>query len=65
MTDIYECENVTVKRETAQAILAVLEDGTEKWIPKSAIAEESEVYEMETEGTLIVAQWFAEKEGLV
>jgi len=65
MAETHECENVTVKRETTDALLVELEDGTTKWIPKSAIADESEVYEMGTEGTLIIAQWLAEKEGLV
>jgi hypothetical protein len=64
MSDTHESENVTVKLETAKAILAIFEDETEVWIPKSMIDDDSEVYKMGTSGTLIVKRWFAEKEGL-
>jgi hypothetical protein len=64
MSDTHESENVTVKLETDKAILAIFEDETEAWIPKSMIDDDSEVYKMGTSGTLIVKRWFAEKEGL-
>lgn len=62
--ETHESHGVTVKLETDKAILAVFDDGTETWIPKSVIDEDSEVYKMGTDGTLIVQLWFAEKEGL-
>jgi hypothetical protein len=36
----------------------------EIWIPKSVIHDDSEVYKEGAEGKLVVARWFAEKEGL-
>ena len=62
MPDSHEVANVRCGKETAKAILAVFEDGTSKWIPKSCVLEDSEVYKQGSSGTLIVAQWFAEKE---
>lgn len=55
-----------VRRETDKAILVYLEDeGEERWIPKSVIHDNSEVYSLATsEGTLVVQTWWAEKEGL-
>jgi len=64
LSDVHEVTGVTVKLETAKAILVVLDDAMEKWIPKSVIDEDSEVYKMGTSGTLIVKRWFAEKEEL-
>jgi hypothetical protein len=63
-TNVHESENVTVKLETAKALLCVFDDATEKWIPKSVIHDDSEVYKWGTEGTLVVKQWFAEQEEL-
>lgn len=60
----HESENVTVEHETDKAILCLFEDGTKMWIPKYVIDEDSEVYEMGTEGTLIVRDDFAEREGV-
>lgn len=56
-------ENVSVSHETAKALLVVI-DGTEHWIPKVVIGEDSEVYEAGTSGDLHVETRFAEKEGL-
>lgn len=56
-------ENVTVLYETEKALLVDI-DGDETWIPKSVIHDDSEVYKMETEGQLVLPQWFAEKEKL-
>jgi hypothetical protein len=60
----HEVEDVTVEQETAKAILVKFDDGKTTWIPKSVIDDDSEVYKMGTSGTLIVKEWFAEKEGL-
>jgi hypothetical protein len=59
-----EYENCECIGETAKAIKVVI-PGSEKlsyWIPKSIVHDNSEVYKDGTEGTLIVAAWFAEKE---
>ena len=34
------------------------------WVPKSVIDDDSEVYKADTDGDLIVAEWWARKEGL-
>lgn len=53
-------------RETPLAIYCELESGDKKWIPKSVIHDDSEVYDAETnaEGELVVLAWFAQKERL-
>jgi len=51
-------------RETDRALLVMLADGEEKWIPKSVIHDDSEVYEPHDEGELVVKAWFAEKEDM-
>jgi hypothetical protein len=60
----HESAGASVLRETDKALLVLFADGTEKWIPKSVIHETSEVFAADTEGTLVVKSWFAEKEGL-
>jgi len=70
MSSTIEFHDVTVVREThkgesgAGAILCNIE-GEEIWIPKSVISDDSEVYKDETEGTLVIFEWFAEKEGMI
>jgi len=39
-----------------------LKDTGQFWIPKRAIHDDSEVYEIGTSGTLVVFDWFAENE---
>lgn len=53
------------KVETEKAILCVLEDGEELWVPKSLLESDSEVTERDDEGELAIPWWFAEKEGVV
>lgn len=54
-------------RSTAKALLVQIADEDEpRWIPKSVIHEDSEVYRSDSEpGTLVVERWWAEKEGLI
>lgn len=54
------------KKETAKAILVCLkdQDAREVWVPKSVLDEDSEVYQQDDEGTLIVQDWFASKKGM-
>jgi len=52
-------------RETPRALLVRFRSGAEAWIPKSQIHDDSEVFDASEDlGTLIVSQWFADKEGL-
>lgn len=51
-------------RCTDKALRVRLKNGTELWIPMSQIHDDSEVYDEEHEGNLVVTQWWAEKEGL-
>ncbi len=57
-------EDVKAVRDSGKALLCLIE-GTGVWIPKSLIEDDSEVYRKGDEGTLIVPEWFAVKEGLV
>jgi hypothetical protein len=58
-------ENCICKRETDKAILVEI-DGEDRWIPKSVVHDDSEVYDENehNEGTLALKAWFAEKEKL-
>lgn len=52
-------------KETERALLVKLDDEEdERWIPKSVIHDDSEVFEEGGEGTVVVAPWWAKKEGL-
>ena len=53
----------TVVIETPAAILIDC-DGSKVWVPKSVLADDSEVQVQEGAVTLRVEEWFAEKEGL-
>lgn len=57
-------EQVKAVRETGLALLCKLHDGREVWVPQSQIHDDSEVFSAGHFGRLVVAQWFAEKEGL-
>lgn len=56
-----------VKRESDKAILVEIADiDTEAvWIPKSVIHDDSEVWEDEQDGDLVVKDWYAKKQGWV
>ena len=60
-------EAVEVLRDSGKAILVRIPElhNTDKWIPKSVIHDDSEVYKAGTTGCLIVQRWFAEKEKMV
>lgn len=59
-------DDVSVENETAKALLVRIESKS-YWLPKSAIHDDSEVFDGldNSEGKLVVQQWWAEKEGLV
>lgn len=58
-----EFEDCLCRKETAKAIL-VRRGDDEKWVPKSQVTADSEVYAEGHVGKLVVTAWFAEKEGL-
>lgn len=57
---------VQVVRATSKALFVHIdEDDNEVWIPKSVIHDDSEVWQEDSEpGEMVVAAWFARKEGL-
>jgi hypothetical protein len=59
-----EFEGVTVLYERDASLLVKIYD-QEVWIPKSQIHDDSEVYKADTEGTLIISEWIAEKKELI
>ena len=65
--DPVEIADATAERETKLALLCVFKQGkkiVEKWIPKSQITEDSEVWEPGQSGKLIITGWLAEREGI-
>ena len=61
-----ELEVEEVKAVTEKALLIVV-DGSEYWLPKGQIHEDSEMddsAEKGDHGTITVSSWWAEKEGL-
>lgn len=64
MEDTVEFHDVEVRRETPLAIQCVIDEQL-VWIPKSQITDDSEVYELGTDGTLVVTEWIAIEKGLV
>jgi hypothetical protein len=56
-------EDVKVLKETDKALLVDLE-GEPVWVPKSCVDDDSEVYRLGDEGTLLVSEWWAIREGL-
>jgi hypothetical protein len=55
-----------VLRATNKALLARIPDlGENVWVPLSVIDDASEVCEAGDEGDLVVAEWWARKQGLV
>ena len=60
---------VTLEKSTAVAEttegLRVEVDGTEAWIPKSQISDESEVQARGDTGDLVITEWIAKEKGLI
>ena len=60
----YRIEDVECIKETEKAILVYGGDFDEEtWIPISQVHDDSEVWKYGHFGTLIVNDWFAEKQG--
>lgn len=60
--DVVYVEGALATKETAKALLVMI-DGDEKWVPKSVIHDDSEVWAEHDEGCLAVKKWFGEREG--
>lgn len=56
--------DVTCLAEGEKSILVDI-DGEEHWIPKTQIHDDSDVFEKDTSGDLIITNWIAEKRGLL
>jgi hypothetical protein len=54
-----------VVRRTPLALLVQRMAYDPLWIPESQVHDDSEVYDLETHGKLVVTLWFARKEGWV
>jgi hypothetical protein len=55
---------VTIERLTDRALLCVLPDGSEKWVPKSQLHPESEIQDyalINEEGELVITDWLKRK----
>lgn len=58
-------KNAVCLRESKAAILVDLNNGREPmWIPQSQIHDDSDVYESNGSGKLIVTRWIAEQKGI-
>lgn len=49
-------------RATEKALLVLIGD-KETWVPQSVVHDDSEIYKVGDEGTLVVKRWWAEKNG--
>ena len=63
MSSTVSFHDVSVIKDTGKALLCLIE-GEEIWIPQWAVHPDSEVYNEDTEGELVILERFAEKEGL-
>lgn len=59
-----ELEDVKVVKATDNALCLHIND-EDIWCPRSAVADESEVFEQGDEGTITVARWWAFKNNLL
>ena len=53
-----------IKAETDKAILCDFGD-KEVWIPLSQVDDDSEIWKVGEEGTLVVSEWIATQKGLI
>ena len=61
---MFDLPNARGIAATSDALLVEADDLDDAvWIPQSAILDESEVYEVGNEGTLVVKDWVAQKKG--
>ena len=60
-----EWEDCICVGETERAIKVAGVENTPVWIPKSMIHDDSEVFALEGDGTLVVKRWWAGKQGWI
>lgn len=60
-----EFDNCVVRKESDNALQVEMDTGEVAWIPKSQIHDNSEVYELGTDGVLIIPEWLAIAKELV
>lgn len=53
-----------VKSETSAALLLILEDGDELWVPKSQISDEEDYDVGDCDCVVSVSEWWAERNGV-
>ena len=63
MSDLARFEARAI-RDSGKALLCVIEEDVEAWIPKSQIDDDSDVREEGDEGTLVIPLWLAEEKDL-
>ena len=60
-----EIEDCVCIAETERALQVTGVKEAAVWIPRTQIHDDSEVYCVESKGTLVVRRWWAEKEGWI
>jgi len=65
--DFKKCEVVGATAKALKVRIPGKSTAREVWVPRSVIDDDSEVFDADenAEGTLVVADWWAEKEGLL
>ncbi len=63
MAETHSIEGVKCIAETDAALRVTSDEIGTEWIPKSQVDENSEVYALGGEGTLVVTLWLAETKG--
>lgn len=58
-------DDVEVVAQTEKAIRVRFDDGREAWIPQTCVDADSECWKLKDTGTLVLAEWFALREGLI
>lgn len=61
----YEMHCTEVRKNTGKALLCVTKEQGEVWVPQSQIHDDSEVFDVGQEGTLVVTEWLATQKGWV
>ena len=62
-TEGFEVGQATALRDSGKALLVDVDGVGECWIPHSCIHDNSEVYDSDHTGNLVVKNWWARKQG--
>ena len=60
--DMMATDQVVCLRETEKALLVLLTNDKEVWVPKSCLGDDSEVHGEDDAGTLVVKRWWLDKQ---